>query len=261
MKNLVSKPYTKGTAESFRTHALDAHTRVMKGTYTESWTNMVAEHNTFYQDLVQSKDYPPALGGRSDQDSAIQGLIAKTVDQKLSKLNLGGNGSSGGGGNNQSGGGNNKKRACCECGSTDHLVKDCPKKNKDKKDDGNGNKDKDWRHVPPNSGKGEAKEKTVDGKLYKWCGKCRGNKGLWTTGKYLHSAAEHRPKKKEGEDDKNDGGEGNLAFLDEPLEFGFFAQECVNNHMKAHEWCCEIARHVKPCNLPCCQSKGCGGNC
>ena len=97
-----------------------------------------------------------------------------------------------------------------------------------KKDEQPKDGEKDWRHVPPNSSKGETKEKTVNGKVYKWCGKCRNNKGLWTTGKYLHSTEEHKPKKKADDNpspETPNGEAGNLGYVDEPLEFGFLCME------------------------------------
>ena len=44
-------------------------------------------------------------------------------------------------------------------------------------------------------GAGEAKEKTVDGKICKWCEKCNQGEGLWTIGDMDHSTAEHRTNK------------------------------------------------------------------
>ena len=243
LKNLISKPHTKGAVESFRAHALNVHNSIMRGTHNEDWQSMVTGHNNFYQDLVQSDEYPPAKGGKSDQDETIQGLIAKTVDQKLSKLKIGSNGGGGGGndGNN-----NGRQRKCFGCGSTDHIVKNCPFKDKDNADnkgDDNGNKETSWRHKPPK--KNESHEKTVDGKTHKWGGKCRGNNGLWTTGKYLHSTAEHRPKKTNTDEPKNDE-EGKLAYMDEPLEFGFIGVvEDLSN--SSYKWCCEVASHPKGC--------------
>ena len=235
LMNLISKPYTKGTVQAFQTHALQIHTQVMLGTYGNTWEQMVAQHNLMYQDLVQSGEYPPATG-KKDQDDSIQGLLAK-ID-KLTKIvnNNGNNGKKSGGGssNNNNNNNNNNKRTCYECGSEDHLVKDCPKKKKDKKN---------WRHVPPNSKKGEGKTKTVDGTTYKWCGKCRRNKGWWTSGDKLHSTEEHKskkdqetPKKKESQE------EGNLGYVDGPLEFGF----------------CSI---IYEDNCKCSQSKGFCGDC
>ena len=246
LKNLVSKPYTKGTVDAFKTHALGIHMQVMRGTYTNTWQEMVTEHSAVYQDLVQSDEYPPAKGGKKDQDSVIQGLIAKTVEQKLSKLNLSN------GGNSGTGNGKGKKgRACWTCGSTDHIAKDCPKKgsgdnNNNGSDSNTKSTDDDWRHKPPNSSKGDSAEKTVDGKTYKWCGKCRGNKGLWTTGKYLHSTAEHRPKKDKETDKPKTEEAARLAYIDEPLDFGFLA-------MYPSEWCSETKKSVHP--------KGHCGNC
>ena len=39
---------------------------------------MVMVHNAFYEDLVQSDDYPPAKSGKMDQDEVIQVMIVKT---------------------------------------------------------------------------------------------------------------------------------------------------------------------------------------
>ena len=225
LKNLVSKPYTKGTVEAFKTHALGIHMSVMRGTHAGSWQSVVTEHNAVYQDLVQSEEYPPANGGKKDQDDKIQGLVAKVVDQKLSHLKSSGGGS----------GGNGKARACFKCGSTEHLIKDCPKNDskggsnkKSGSSDSKKDEERDWRHIPPNPKKGESKEKTIEGKKYKWCGKCRKNKGLWTTGKYLHSTEEHRSKKSDDSNDNNSSNntsseQGNIGYVDGPLEFGFCA--------------------------------------
>ena len=245
--NLVSKPYTKGTVESFRNCALGVHMTIMQGTYSGTWQRLTTEHNAVYQDLVQSEEYPPAKGGKKDQDNVIQGLIAKAVDQKLSKLNLSNGGNTGTGN-----GKGKKKRECYNCGSTEHIAKDCPKKsdgNSDNKDKSGSKKDDDWRHKPPNKSKGESAEKEVDGKTYKWCGKCRDNKGLWTSGKYLHSTAEHRPKKKEDKEESSNTETARLAYIDEPLDFGFLA-------MCPSEWCSEVKSNKKKGH-----PKGHCGNC
>ena len=216
LKNLILKPYTKGMVDEFKQHALTVHTTVMRGTHASTWQEMVAEHNVMYQDLVQLGDYPPAKGGKQDQDKTIQALIAKTINQHLQRWeNKNTNGGNGGDGKS------NKKRACFKCGSFDHLLKDCPNnKEEGKSKDGDG-KTTNWRHLPPDSSKGEKKEKTVSGKTYKWCGKCRNNKGLWTTGKSLHSTSKHCSKKKSkgNEEEKRDKA-GNLGYINEPLDFG-----------------------------------------
>ena len=98
--NLVSKPYTKGTVDAFKTYALGVHTQVMRGTFKGKWTALVLEHNGFYQDLVQSDEYPPA-SGKKDDDNNIQALVAKTVDQRLQQRN----------GNNNNNGGNNNRNS------------------------------------------------------------------------------------------------------------------------------------------------------
>ena len=131
---LVSKPFTTGTQETFRTFAQQTYTSVIDGTYTGDHVGILTKMNNFYQNLVQSNDYEPAKGGKTDQDiSALQGLIAKLQGQ-VSQISSTASKS----GSNTSGSSN--KRKCFECGSTDHVVKDCPIKARKKQcDSANGN--------------------------------------------------------------------------------------------------------------------------
>ena len=217
--NLVSQPYITGTVDTFKIHALNTHSQVMTKSYPRTWDKLVAEHNAFYHDLVQSGKYPPAKGGQKDADEHIQALVAQAVDKKFGKLVPNKQGQSGGNGKKKQQGG----RTCYECGSPDHLVRDCPKrKPAASSSDGNKastDKAKDWKTIPPNSGKGESKEKVVDGLTYKWCGKCRANKGYWNGGEKAHFTLEHR-----GRNSGEKSGEqpaATLGFVSEPLSFGF----------------------------------------
>ena len=73
-----------------------------------------------------------------------------------------------------------------------------------KRNNNNGD-NKDPKKQPPK--KNEAHEKEFNGQKLKWCGKC----GKWTN----HSTAEHKPKKKEKQDYKEDDKEesANAAFI------------------------------------------------
>lgn len=211
LHNLISKPYTTGTEETFRTHALGVHGKVMTGEYTKSWEHMVQSYNLFYQELLQAGDYPPAKGAK-DQDDTIHALIGKAIDKKLEmmKQTTGGTAETGH---------QRAKRTCFECGSDEHLVRNCPQKK-------NGG-ERNWRVIPPNSSRGETKEKTIDGVTYKWCGKCRAGKGFWNGGDKAHYTHEHRGNqnsdngKESDEAENKPDAQANVGYIDEPLTFGF----------------------------------------
>ena len=233
--NLVSKPHTKGTVAAFQQQAMIAHNDIMKGSYQHGWERLVTEHGVFYQDLAQSGDCPPAKSGKKDQDSSMQAMVAQTVSQTLKQVK----------GEQKNKGGSNK-RGCYICGATDCLMKDCPHKmTGDPPKQGksrNTNKDEsNWRYVPPKVTKGESTEKKVNGVLYKWCGKCRQGKGIWTTGRNMHSTKEHRTKSSGGGKQTAGDEQGNLGVVDEPLEFGF----------------CTFISKGESEDYP----KGCGGEC
>lgn len=144
--NLISKPYILGTVDVFKTHALTVYSQVMTGTYMKTWEKLVSKHNAFYRDLVQLDDYPPATGGAADQDAVIQGMICRSIDEKIGRMvpNWQHQSNRNDGGHHNGG---RKKRTCCTCfnwGSEDHVIKDCPRK--DKPDA------KDWRFIPPEDG-------------------------------------------------------------------------------------------------------------
>ena len=78
-------------------------------------------------------------------------------------------------------------RTCFNCGSPDHLIKDCPHqiKKKGKFVPRRKNMSK-WKKVAPKTG--EPETKTVNGRVFNWCQKCAN----WTT---THSTATHTGKK------------------------------------------------------------------
>ncbi len=215
LKHLISKPFTTGTDQYFKTHALNIHNKVISHEYLKSWEQMLQEHNHTYQDLVQQSDYEPAKGVK-DQDDTIHALIGK-LDQKLDALK--GNDSAKPVGN----------RRCYKCGAIGHLIRDCP--------EAGTKKETNPRFIPPNSNKGESREKVVDGVKHIWCGKCRGGKGIWTIGNGAHHTHDHRgnshmdeAKKESNKMGVNDEGrscdeesklQANVGYVDEPLVFGF----------------------------------------
>lgn len=191
--NLVSQPFTTGTCEGFRAHAMAIDSQVMSNTYTGTWNQLIDQHKAVYRDLVQTDRYPPAQGGKKDPDSVIQAMIAQKIDEKLEQLESKRSGPSASGG------------------------KKYNRTNKTEKRSG----EKNWRVVPPK--KDESREKTVDGVLYKWCGKCRGGDGFWNGGDKAHLTDEHRSRSELQASSPPKETQANLGHINEPLSFGFFA--------------------------------------
>ena len=73
---------------------------------------------------------------------------------------------------------NNRVRKCYLCNGTGHSPFKCPNIPA-------------WRtdEKPKDS---DPKEKKVDNVIYKYCGKCRQGAGFWTSGKPMHTTAEHK---------------------------------------------------------------------
>ena len=83
--------------------------------------------NEFHQVLLQNNnECEPAMGGKKNKDiKTLHGMIAELKGQ-VSQLSK--NVSSGGNQSGSNGGSSKPKHKCFECGSEDHLVKDCPRK-------------------------------------------------------------------------------------------------------------------------------------
>ena len=220
---LVSKPYTTGTQETFRSFAQNTYAQVIDGAFTGDFMNIIVKSNNFYQNLVQSGDYQPAKSGKKDQDSVIQSMMAK-IDEKINKLSVAG------GGKPKVPRGNNKSEVTCyKCGKKGHISPKCPDK------EGSTIPKKDieaWRLIKPKDG--EPLTKTVKGVTTKWCGKCRKGKGMWHLGDKAHLEAQHKTVKQIREEESKVEA-GNLAVIsdddndwedvdnswDQPLEVSF----------------------------------------
>ena len=115
--------------------------------------------------------------------------------------------------------GNSGGRTCFECGSAEHLIKNCPKrKAKGGTNDSSENKNKkSYKWLYENK---EGKTTiTKDNKTYNWCKSC-GKKGKWVS---THKPSECRNKK---EKDSEGEGEGTVVAADvvmELVEGAFFA--------------------------------------
>ena len=123
--NLVSKPFTMGTQETFMTFAQQIHTEIVAGKFKEDEMDVIHKTNNFCQALPQNNKCEPAKGGKKDQDmTTLQGMIAELKRQvrQLSK------GVSSGSNPSSNGDSSKPKHKYFECRSVDQLVKDCSQK-------------------------------------------------------------------------------------------------------------------------------------
>jgi len=175
---LVSKPYVTGTQETFRTYAQQIYASIISGDFTGDYHEIIHKMNNFYQNLLQSNDYEPAKGGiKETEASVLQGMVAK-LSKQMDELKVSsGTSTPSTTSTTTTNKTNNNSRKCFQCGSTEHYLPSCPQLPA-------------WRKEKP--AEGEPQEKTVEGTIYKYCGKCQRGNGFWTEGKSLHSTEEHK---------------------------------------------------------------------
>ena len=225
LTSLIAKVYTTGTDTGFNHHAWGVYNSISTGYDTRPWREVVEGLVSFYEQQVQLDLYVPALG-KKDSDQSLHGLLAAKLD-KLEKRfdnvgNAGGTPPSSSSSPTKGGGGGTDTRRCYKCNAVGHLSKDCPNQ-----------KDLDPSHVPPNTKKGEPRERVRNGIRERWCGRCRGGKGLWTQGTDYHLTEDH-PKPAEDANaspasapSATPAAEANLGFIDAPFHFGFLGTICT----------------------------------
>lgn len=216
LTSLVSKVYTTGSDTGFNHHAWGVYNSISTGFDHRPWREIVEGLVSFYEQQIQLDLYVPALG-KKDSDNSIHGMLAAKLDRlekKLELVNTSGNRLDTG----KSSGPDNRK--CYKCHAIGHLSRDCPSL-----------KDMDPIHIPPNTKKGDSRERTRNNVQERWCGRCRDGKGLWNTGATMHYTEDH-PKLPEATPSANPGGhtsvtaEANLGYIDAPFTFGFLGSIC-----------------------------------
>ncbi len=219
---LIAKVYTTGTDTGFNHHAWGVYNSISTGFDTRPWREVVEGLVSFYEQQVQLDLYVPALG-KKDSDQSLHGLLAAKLDKLEKRLD-----NAGSGGDRPSlpaatpkgGGGGSDSRRCYKCNAVGHLSRDCPTA-----------KDLDPTHVPPNTKKGEPRERVRNGVRERWCGRCRGGKGLWTQGDAFHLTEDHPKPAEEAPANPTPSAapavEANLGFIDAPFHFGFLGTICA----------------------------------
>ena len=150
------------------------------------YDTLLTEGKEAYADLTDQ--WGPAKAAKEAPNALLSKFKAleSKLDQALTKQNNNNSSST------NNGGRNNGKRKCFNCGSEDHLAKDCPKKkdtNTNKSNNGGGgNDDDDFRNLPaPKEGE-PTKKQIKGGKTIYYCSKCRRGKGVWND---THETADH----------------------------------------------------------------------
>jgi hypothetical protein len=220
LTSLVSKVYTTGTDTGFNHHAWGVYNSISTGFDHRPWREIVEGLVSFYEQQIQLDLYVPALG-KKDPDQSIHGLLSAQMDRLEKKFDnavSGGTSNTGGtrGGGSAAGSGRaagTDTRRCFKCNAIGHLSKDCPSP-----------KTLDPLHTPPNTKKGDPRERVRNGTTERWCGRCRGGKGIWTQGSDIHYTEDH-PKSPESSPPVPTpsvaAAEANLGFIDAPFHFGF----------------------------------------
>ena len=214
---LISKVYTTGTDTGFNHHAWGVYNSISTGFDSRPWREVVEGLVSFYEQQIQLDLYVPALG-KKDSDQSLHGLLAAKLDKLEKRLENTGNGDRTVPPPVSAKGSNGDTRRCYKCSAVGHLSKDCPSQ-----------KEADPAHLPPNTKRGEPRERVRNGIRERWCGRCRGGKGTWTQGSDFHLTENHPSK---SDDDASTPSvaptpapapvvEANLGFIDAPFHFGF----------------------------------------
>jgi hypothetical protein len=165
---LIAKVYTTGTDTGFNHHAWGVYNSISTCFDNQPWLEVVEGLVSFYEQQIQLDLYVPALG-KKDSDQSLHGLLAAKLDKLEKRLNNSNNtGDRASSSPNPARGSGNDTCRCYKYNAVGHLSKDCP----------NQNKDLDPSHVPPNTKKGEPRKRLRNGIRERWCGRCRGGKGV-----------------------------------------------------------------------------------
>jgi hypothetical protein len=232
LTSLVAKVYTTGTDTGFNHHAWGVYNSISTGFDHRPWREIVEGLVSFYEQQIQLDLYVPALG-RKDPDQSIHGLLSAQMDRLEKKFdnavssnggNRRGDSPAAGGGGAAGGKGGNEARRCFKCNAVGHLSRDCPSP-----------KELDPLHTPPNTKKGDSRERVRNGTTERWCGRCRGGKGIWTKGTDLHYTEDH-PKAPDSSSPPPvavaavAAAEANLGFIEAPFHFGFLGFIAASSH-------------------------------
>lgn len=148
-----------------------------------------------YNELLSNNSWEPAKLPK-DRHAPASALLTKA--QVLTLIENAGRSGSGSsdkkkGYNNSGSDGEKSKGNCYNCGEPGHMAKECPKPKKTP-DQARAVRHKSmskWKLTAP--GSGESHTKTVNGRVFKWCGKCSN----WTTTHDTqgHTGTSNKPKK------------------------------------------------------------------
>ena len=163
---IVAGTFLGGTVQAFELKVLGLHDRLDEDPACLDIKTMVKRLQSKYDSLVTLDMWTPKNDRKANEDNELAALTA-TVSNLVQKLTT----------------------RSDQPGNTSEVI-EADAQQTNNASGGGGTTTKSWKRIAPKQG--ETESKTLEGILYKWCGKCK----RWTSGdKYLHSTSEHKSKK------------------------------------------------------------------
>jgi hypothetical protein len=170
----ICKALTKCSVEDFRVPFVTLRSQLDANPNYMSYETIIVTADQSYQSLIDSGDWLKE-NVPSEGDIMLLALKAEIVQLRQAVTDQGDT-------SRKRTNRDISKVTCFKCKKKGHYANKCPNARSGSAD--SESEQEPWKGTPP--GANEAQIKTVDGDIWKWCGKCHG--GRWTSS---HTTAEH----------------------------------------------------------------------
>ena len=224
---VVARCYSSGTVQKFSLFADGIYNELDDNVEAYRWDQVVSMMNKKYKRLDDAGLWTAKKTKKAD---AVAGLKAevKTLTAKLDRVEKGNN-------NGTQGDSKKKPIKCFGCGEEGHIKRNCPNKDKwNQNNNSNDNEDKQkdpWKQPPK---KDEPREKEINGKQARWCGRC----SRWTSGDKIHYTEDHivgagRHNNDDADDKPKEEGARYAGHEHHLVGFGMLCQETNSSKVNA----------------------------